>query len=38
MFLFEFFFDSLALERLGLYVSLLGPYVAYSQLFNLVYK
>jgi hypothetical protein len=34
----KFCFDSLALKRLGLYVNLLGPYVAYPQPFNLVYK
>jgi hypothetical protein len=38
----KFFFDSLALKNLGLYVNLLGPFlalvVAYSQPFNLVYK
>jgi hypothetical protein len=32
------YFDSLALNPLGLYVNLLGPFVAYSQPFNLVYK
>jgi hypothetical protein len=32
------YFDSLALKRLRLYVNLLGPYVAYSQPCNLVYK
>jgi hypothetical protein len=31
-------FDSLALKRLGLYLNLLDPYVAYSQPFNLVYN
>jgi hypothetical protein len=31
-------FDSLAFKRLGVYLNLLGPYVAYSQPFNLVYK
>jgi hypothetical protein len=34
----KIYFDSLALKRLGLYVNLLGPFVAYSQPFNLVYK
>jgi hypothetical protein len=34
MFQFEKkYFDSLALKRLGLYVNLLGPYIAYSQPF-----
>jgi hypothetical protein len=37
MFEFDFFFDSLALKRLGLYLILLGNFVAYSQPFNLVY-
>jgi hypothetical protein len=32
------YFDSLILKHLGLYVNLLGPFVAYSQPFNLVYK
>jgi hypothetical protein len=37
MFEFDFFFDSLALKPLGLYLILLGSFVAYSQPFNLVY-
>jgi hypothetical protein len=32
------YFDSLALKPLGLYVGLLGLFVAYSEPFNLVYK
>jgi hypothetical protein len=32
------YFDSLALKPLGLYVNLLGPFVAYSRPFNLMYK
>jgi hypothetical protein len=32
------YFDSLALKPLGLYVNLLGSFVAYSEPFNLVYK
>jgi hypothetical protein len=32
------YFDSLALKRLELYLNLLGPFVAYSQRFDLVYK
>jgi hypothetical protein len=32
------YFDSLALKCVGLYVNLLGPFVAYSQPFNLLYK
>jgi hypothetical protein len=39
VFLFEKnFFGSLALKPLGLYVNLLGSFVAYSEPFNLVYK
>jgi hypothetical protein len=34
----KIFLDSLTLKHLGLYVNLLGPFVAYSQPFNLVYK
>jgi hypothetical protein len=33
-----FFFDNLALKPLGLYLILLGNFVAYSQPFNLVYS
>jgi hypothetical protein len=41
MYVFAFekkYFDSLPLKPLGLYMNLLGPFVAYSQPFNLVYK
>jgi hypothetical protein len=34
----KIFFDSLALKRLGLYLNLLDPYVAYSPPFNLVHN
>jgi hypothetical protein len=34
----NFFFDSLALKPLDLYVNLLGHFVAYLEPFNLVYK
>jgi hypothetical protein len=33
-----FFFDSLTLKPLGLYVNLIGHFVVYSQPFNLVYR
>jgi hypothetical protein len=32
------YFDSLALKPLGVYVNLLGSFVAYSQPFNFVHK
>jgi hypothetical protein len=32
------YFDSLALKPLQLYVNLVGPFVAYSEHFNLVYR
>jgi hypothetical protein len=35
---FEFFFDSLTLKPLGLYVNLVGHLVAYLQPFNFVHK
>jgi hypothetical protein len=38
VFPFEFFFYSLILKPLGLYVHLVGHLVAYSQPFSLVYK
>jgi hypothetical protein len=31
-------FDSLPLNPLGLYMNLLGPFIAYSEPFNLLYK
>jgi hypothetical protein len=32
------YFDSLALKPMELYVNLVGPFVAYSVHFNLVYR
>jgi hypothetical protein len=34
----RFFFDSLTLKPMGLYVNLVGHFVAHSQPFNLVYR